>query len=486
MKYNPFNKKLSELTEEDLAILIESEVTEGWYIEYKSAIPVANTNSEKLDNLKISKSISSFANTKGGWIFWGISCNSKNNPIELNGINIEGFKNFEDQISQIINSNINPNPFYQFKSIYLKNGNIVFVIQIEESPTPPYITSQGIIFQRENNESKPIKERYIIEKLNEKTNEYYNSIEQFSTFNLPQTTGQSNWNQTFLELYLFPLPFNSFKFNNFYETDFFKQVAFRFYQNHTINFDENDPESNVSLNLGFNSVFSSSESIIVRPLSENNLIYKATTLELFENGNLKFLIPLNEFSTENIPRKYNKSKTIEYLLDKYSPNETVSQSLMMNRLSKTPYSSLPTITRRKKTDFVNHIKFIDGVELISTILILVSKYEAILKDYNFKMDSEIGFRAKVTDCWRKFVFFDDEEYLEKLKLYNIPLSPKNKIEIPIFKNGNSYKTNLSLGGSYLQIARFILEGIGLPDADSIDFLNIIIKDFEFRNKDQAN
>jgi hypothetical protein len=150
-----------------------------------------------------------------------------------------------------------------------------------------------------------------------------------------------------------------------------------------------------------------------------------------------------------------------------------------NKLSNT---SLPPITRRKKTDFVNYIKFIDGVELISTILILVSKYEAILKDNDFKLNSEIGFRARVTDCWRKFVFFDDDEYLEKLKLYNIPLSPKNKIEIPIFKNGNTYKTNLSIGGSYLQIARFILEGIGLPDADSIDFIKIIIKDFEFRNK----
>jgi hypothetical protein len=310
-------------------------------------------------------------------------------------------------------------------------------------------------------------------------------IEQFSTFNLPQTSEQSNWNQTYLELYLFPLPFDNFKFKNFYESDFFKQVALRFYQNLNLSFDNDNLQSVISLNLGFNSIYSSSESLIIRPLSDNNLIYKSTTLELFENGNLKFLIPLNEFSTENIPQKYSKSKTIEYLLDKYSPNETVSQGLMMNRSSKIPYSSLPTITRRKKNDSVNHIKFIDGVELISTILILISKYEAILNDNDFRMDTEIGFRARVTDCWRKFVFFDDDEYLEKLKLYNIPLSPKSKIEIPIFKNGISYKTNLSIGGSYLQIARFILEGIGLPDDDTIDFTKIVIKDFEFRNKEQT-
>jgi hypothetical protein len=328
MTYNPFNKELFELTEEDLKTLIDKEITEGWYIEYKSAIPVTNNNSEKLDNLKISKSVSSFANTKGGWIFWGISCNSKNNPTELNGVNIEGFKNFEDQISQIINSNINPNPFYQFKSIYLNNGNMVFVIKIEESPTPPYITSQGVIFQRENNESKPVKERYIIEKLNEKTNEYYNSIELFSTFNLPQPKVQSDWNQTFLELYLLPLPYDNFKFNKFYESVFFKQVALRFYQNVDINFDNDNPKSSISLNLGFNSIYSSSESLIIRSLNDDNLIYKSATLELFENGSLKFLIPVNEFSAVNIPDKYTNSKTIEYLLDKYSPNETVLQSTL--------------------------------------------------------------------------------------------------------------------------------------------------------------
>ncbi len=477
MNYNPFdNKDISELSIKDIKTLIENEIGEGWYIEYKREVP--KLKGGKLDNIKIAKSISSFANTKGGWIFWGIESDDKNKPTSTNGFDISKYRNFEDQISQIINANISPKPYYHFKKIDLDNDKIILVIKVDESPTPPYITSQGIIFQRENNESKPIKDRYIIEKLNEKTNNYFNAIERFSTFDLPETRGQSEWNQTYLELYLFPTPFDNFSFKEFYTSDFFKNVALRFYQNVDINLNIEDNQSVIPLNLGFNSIYSSEGSLIIRPLKEESLIYKSTTVELFENGNLKFLIPLYEFDSRNIPKRFENSNTINYLLDKYSPNETVEQS-GFDPFGTPPINiDLPPITRRRETDFVNHIKFIDGMELILNILIIVSKYKAVLEDNQFDLETNIGFRAKITDCWRKFVFFDNEDYLEKLKLYNIPLSPKSEIEIPDFKNGNSYSTNLSEDGAYFQIARFILEGIGLPDSESINFQEIIKKGLE--------
>jgi hypothetical protein len=55
---------------------------------------------------------------------------------------------------------------------------------------------------------------------------------------------------------------------------------------------------------------------------------------------------------------------------------------------------------------------------------------------------------------------------------------KNEIEIPEFKNGNSYTVDLSEGIAYFQIARFILQGIGLPDSHSITFNEIIAKGLE--------
>lgn len=475
MTYNPFEKELEELNETDVENLIQRKIGESWYIEFKRDMPILKSG--KIDNLKISKSISSFANTKGGWIFWGIESDSKNNPIELRGIDISQFENFEDQISQILNSNISPKPFYHFKKIPLQNDKFIFIIKVEESPTPPYITSQGVIYQRENNESKPIKDRYIIEKLNEKTEKYYEAIERFSTFDLGETKGQSESNQTFLELYLFPLPFNHFQFKDFYRAEFFRKIAKRFYENVEFTIELEKEESvTVPLNINFNSIYSSEGSLIVRPLTDKNLIYKSTTAELFRNGGLKFLIPLYEFDSKSIPDNYQDSKCLEYILNKFTPHET--KDVLELGL---PFNSPPRRTERtvrNNSDFENHIKFIDGLELILTILIITNKYKSILEDSKFDFENKIGFRAKITDCWRKFIFFDSDEYLEKLKLYNIPLVPKSDIEIPEFKSRNGYSVDLSKEYSSFLIARFILEGIGLPEAESLNFNDIIISAFK--------
>src|SRR5690606_37161559 len=119
------------------------------------------------------------------------------------------------------------------------------------------------------------------------------------------------------------------------------------------------------------------------------------------------------------------------------PYETVKE---YNHLP--PYSSNDEpreITRRKDTDFVSHIKMIDGAEFIYVLLVIISKYKTILEDNKFDLKTEIGFRARVTDAWRKFVFFDNADYLEKIKTYNLPITPKNELEIPRFVKGNYYR-----------------------------------------------
>lgn len=468
-EYNPFDKDIDNLDEQELKKLINNSISEGWYIEYKADIP---KKTSKIDGSKIVKSISAFANTKGGWLFYGIQSNDKNIATNICGIDFNEYKNIADQISQIISSNIAPKPIYHFKTIPLQSGNFVFVIKIEESPTPPYITSHGIIYQRENNESNPIKDRYIIEKLAEKTNDYYESIERFCHIDYGETKGQSESNQSYLELYLFPLPYNDFVFENFFTTDFFKQVAVRFYQNVDCVFENrNGEKKNIPLNLGFNSIYSSQNSLIIRPIKENNIIYKTTTAELFINGGLKFLIPLCEFELGSVPKHYKDSEVIEYLLSTYYPYETVKEfNHFMNYSSNNEPSD---VTRRKETDFVRHIRMIDGAEFIYVLLIIISKYKAVLEDSKFDLNSEIGFRARVTDTWRKFVFFDNSDYLDKIKLFNLPIAPKNDLEVPRFIKGNYYKLDLSEQASFFSIARKILDAIGLPDSSTIKFADII-------------
>jgi hypothetical protein len=448
--YTPFDKKITDLDEDELQKLTNESISEGWYIEYKAEIP---KKGGKIDGSKIAKTISAFANTKGGWLFYGIQSNERNMATCLTGIDISEYNNLSDDVSRIISSNINPKPVYHFKLVPLKSGKYIFVIQIEESPMPPYITSTGIVFQRENNESNPIKDRYILEKLAEKTDNYYAAIDRFCQIDYGQTKGQADSGQSYLELYLFPLPFDGFRFNNFHSSDFFKKVADVFCN--TVNcYTGENKEFSISGNALFNSVYSSERSIIIRPLTDDTLIYKTATAELFLHGGLKLLLPLSEFDINCVPSCYRDSNIIRYLTDRY-----------------TLYG---TTERRKDTGFADHIKMIDGLELIVLLLVIMAKYKIILEYADFDLSSEIGHRVRLTDTWRKFVFFDNDDYLEKIKQFNLPIAPKNQIEIPTFIKGNYNTTKLDEPSLFLDISVLVLKALGLPDFSSIKFDEIFV------------
>ena len=68
--YTPFEKELSQIEAADLAAL--RTVSEGWYIEYKGELSKAAA---------MAKSVSAFANTYGGWVFYGIEEKSKDEAV---------------------------------------------------------------------------------------------------------------------------------------------------------------------------------------------------------------------------------------------------------------------------------------------------------------------------------------------------------------------------------------------------------------------
>jgi predicted HTH transcriptional regulator len=69
-EYSPFQKDFVQLDASDLTAL--RTVAEGWYVEYKREVPNASS---------IAKSVSAFANTYGGWLFYGIEEKSRDEPV---------------------------------------------------------------------------------------------------------------------------------------------------------------------------------------------------------------------------------------------------------------------------------------------------------------------------------------------------------------------------------------------------------------------
>jgi len=134
------NKKLEEITLEDLENLIVDSVLEGRTIEYKSKLNIG-TRKEKITFLA---HVSSFANTVGGDLIIGIRTSStqKSKPESIDGIEIDDIDKTKNRISNFIRDNIQPRiPDIKIKEIHLQDQRYVIIIRINRSFILPHRVS---------------------------------------------------------------------------------------------------------------------------------------------------------------------------------------------------------------------------------------------------------------------------------------------------------------------------------------------------------
>lgn len=164
----PELKRFPDISLEDIDKLIENRVAEGFYIEYKSEIP---------DNRKIGKSITSFANTKGGYLIFGVDSDKPTNePKVKTPVNKEDYD--ANRINDICNY-IDKPVYVEKIFIRVNNSNKgIVIIKIPPSYNIPHFY-RGKIYVREGESSKPIPlDRYdLINELFEKRKKIEKSTE---------------------------------------------------------------------------------------------------------------------------------------------------------------------------------------------------------------------------------------------------------------------------------------------------------------------
>ncbi len=99
--YNPFAKQFDDIQIQDIDIL--TSVAEGWYVEYKQEVP---------NPASITKTITAFANTYGGWAFYGVAEKSKDDPVAgaFPGIANEDADGMLQRIRQSVANHAQPTP----------------------------------------------------------------------------------------------------------------------------------------------------------------------------------------------------------------------------------------------------------------------------------------------------------------------------------------------------------------------------------------
>lgn len=156
MDFEPFgSKELLDLTEKDLETLYE--VAEGWYVEYKSELSKAES---------IAKSIAAFANTYGGWVFYGVAEKSRSEQVagSFPGIPEDQIDIGISRVRHAVAQSINPSTHYDVHVIrpsgagLMQPGRAVLVVRVPKSLNTPHVHRSGLVYRRVGDGSEPVPE----------------------------------------------------------------------------------------------------------------------------------------------------------------------------------------------------------------------------------------------------------------------------------------------------------------------------------------
>lgn len=427
MAFDPFDKKINELTKEDLDSLIPKAVAEGYWVEYKSNFQ---------ENRKVAKSISSFANTYGGWYFIGIEANN-NVASKIVGISLKEIRDPVDKLREIIKSNIDPTPVFYHKAIQLDEPDkVVIAVHIPDNQETPFIVSDGRIYRRVGDSSEPVLEnnRYAIDRLVDAGKGLAKEFEEFCQDN--RTFSKSEENQSWVNLYFSPYPLGMISKTEMLseagleELISLSQKTLKYYLKEYEVGNGNFPFNSGRLGVG---------SIILRQVEPSKTGFNSSTVEFFINGQAKFHIPLS----------YLPVMELDYI-------EKLKSQIAINALK----NILKNATRYD----LSVIRFFDIQQLWSIITIQTNFYRNWFgKELG---DGKIKLAITLDNTWRLVPFHDSDLWGNFVQKFGLPVQSNDYLRLPT-KEGSSIIVDVS---SWNSVCAMISIAFGLSPSFFTDTL----------------
>lgn len=153
------NREFSKLKYSDVEeFLNNTDLDESFFVEFKN---------DDVSTKGLAKEICAFSNTFGGYIFLGVEDDKA----------ITGCAKWtEEKINNVFRDHISPNPSFDIKRLS-KNEKKIYIIRIDEGVNPPYITNNGVIYERISSSSNPVSDSATINRILEKRKDNIKKIE---------------------------------------------------------------------------------------------------------------------------------------------------------------------------------------------------------------------------------------------------------------------------------------------------------------------
>jgi hypothetical protein len=130
--------EIQKIVELDLQNLVTNQVAESRTLEYKQTLPGGSDDDKK----EFLADVSSFANTVGGDLFYGIKA-TNGIASEVVGIALSNTDAEILKLESILTSGLQPRISHQIHPITLATGNVVFVIRVR----PSFLAPHRVIFK---------------------------------------------------------------------------------------------------------------------------------------------------------------------------------------------------------------------------------------------------------------------------------------------------------------------------------------------------
>ena len=384
MRYTPFEVELPDVTDSHLAALCD--VAEGWYVEYKSETPKPSD---------LAKSLSSFANRYGGWLFLGV----KEDPTDNTADSFPGIASTDvtaalEQLRNAAKDLLHPTVSFSTQglsgplpAISLAEERAVVIVRVPEGGSPPYIHNDGRVYIRTGDSSSPVpaRDRTTLELLHRKGEERVSLLASLAS-RTPEVS-KAEEDVSYLHLFICSDPFEVLE--HWYSGSYSDFTALM-----------------TSQPLPFDNIYASQDGFVARQARGNDRYKRVFTWEFSRRCTSFISIPLN---TLRVP-----------------PLLHINADADIGEWSH--YDEGKAFLASLRDDSLKLSRVIDLNLALPLIGAVLARHRTVAGSVGIKGPFYV--KATIENVWRTIPFIDTAEYMANVGRFDVPVVQDSDLAAP--------------------------------------------------------